>query len=169
VPRALFLLVSNSELSESANDSSPHVMINYRGADSGNAMNWHLVATSLTTPGSRRENASPPGYGSAATRPGATVARSARPVDHLRRAILLNSVSVMCISIIRWTSSSNSRRPVQVRWRTLRDLSNRGHGLRSCGGSTGRMRKQSTSGNRKGRAVGGPSLAGQDRRRVRLR
>jgi hypothetical protein len=68
VPRALFLLVSNSELSESANDSPPHVMINYRGAGSGDAINW-LSSFFNSTSGSRREYASPPGYGSAATRP----------------------------------------------------------------------------------------------------
>jgi hypothetical protein len=70
VPRALFfLLVSKSELSESANDSPPHVMIN-RDADRGNAINWAPGGSFFNHPRGPARERSPPGYGNAATRPG---------------------------------------------------------------------------------------------------
>ena len=90
-----------AELRESVNDS-PLYVIEVR--NSRNAINWHLVAASLTMPDPGERTPHRPRLAAAAALPGrATVARPARPVDQLRvtarrwRTILSNSVSVTCV------------------------------------------------------------------------
>jgi anti-sigma factor RsiW len=154
VARALFLLVSRSELSESANESAPHVMIN-RGADSGNAMAPGVPVERMPAVWLRQRGnqAGPPWSGQC----GWLVRSGARS---------WNSVLVMCVSIIRWVSSANFSTSLRARLRALRasaiaapevwwveQANEEAVGVR--GGE--------------GRAAGGGSFSGQDRRHVQLR
>ena len=93
-----------AELRESVNDSPLHVI---EVRNSRNAINWYLLAASLTMPDPGERTPHRPRLAAAAALPGrATVARPARPVDQLRgdtgharrwRTILSNSVSVTCV------------------------------------------------------------------------